>query len=189
MILSDKVIRKGLVNFLNHRWPKPSAIMEELRIHNGNAVADVVAIYDTPHCFEIKGERDKLNRVKRQAEFYNTTFLKITLVTTANHASSAEKTIPKFWGILIVNNAGEKVTFSYLRKAKYNSNIGKPLALSMLWRSELMSIATSIEATPLTKRLTRAELADFISKNKSKEGVISDITRTILNRYKAGKMS
>jgi hypothetical protein len=189
MILTDKVIRNELVKFLNTRKPRPNIVMEELRVHNGNAIADVVAVYNTAHCFEIKGESDKLTRVKRQAKFYNTTFLKITLVTTPNHASTAEKQIPKFWGILVADNAGKKITFSYVRKAKHNSAFSKPLALSMLWRSELINIATRIEASGLRKRLTRAEIADYISKNRSKEEVISDVTRTILNRYKVGKMS
>src|SRR5574340_288555 len=102
MTLSDKVIRKSLIEFIRNRKPSPSAIIEELRLHNGNAIADVVAIYQNAHCYEIKGESDTLNRISRQAEYYNTTFSRITLVTTSNHVSNALKMIPEFWGVLVV---------------------------------------------------------------------------------------
>lgn len=189
MILSDNAIRNSLVSFLNNRTPKPTATIEELRIHNGNAIADVVAVYESAHCFEIKGENDTLNRIQRQAEFYNTTFPKITLVTTTNHVLSAKKIIPDFWGILIAKNIGNKITFSYIRKAKRNIHINKYLALSMLWKSELMNIATDIDNSGLNKKITRSQLANFITKNKSKGGIVNDITSTILNRYKTEEIS
>ena len=185
MVLNDKAIRSALVNFLNNRVPTPNAIIEELRVHNGNAIADVVAIYENAHCFEIKGESDKLNRIIKQAAFYNTTFPKITLVTSENHLSNAGKLIPDFWGLIIVKDSGDRINFSYARKAKYNTTISKSIALSMLWRSELINIANEIDNTGLKKRLTRSQLADLIAKNKGKDGIVSDITLSILNRYRA----
>lgn len=183
MVLSDKVIRKDLVDFLRNRTPRPKAVIDELRLHNGNAIADVVAVYQNAHCYEIKGENDTLNRMSRQAEYYNTTFSKISLVTTSNHITSAIKIIPDFWGILIAQDIGNKVTFSYLRRSKYNPQIVKPLALSILWKSELESIAKDINDVGLAKRSTRSQLADFIAKHKSKDGVVNDISLSILNRY------
>jgi hypothetical protein len=189
MVLSDKSIRSELINFLNNRAPAPNAIIEELRVHDGNAIADVVAVYKNAHCFEIKGENDTLNRILRQAEYYNTTFTKITLVTTENHLSTAEKLIPNYWGVLLAKSCGDKISFSYVRKAKHNTSISKALALSMLWKSELITIANDLNNVGLKKSITRAQLAEIIAENKSKEGIVSDITLSIYNRYRVKENS
>jgi len=167
----------------------PNAIIEELRVHNGNAIADVVAIYENAHCYEIKGEKDTLNRLIKQAEFYNTTFTKMTLVTTENHLSKAEKLIPDFWGLIVAKNSGDKIIFSYARKSNHNTTINKAIALSMLWKNELTLIAKALNNPCLKKSLTRAQLATLIANNKNKKGVVSDITLSILNRYKIAATS
>ena len=94
MPLNDKQIRPFLVNFLNSAVNKPQKVMEELSVCYGDAIADVVAVYNTLHCFEIKGETDTIQRIQHQGQFYNKSFLKITLVTTENHLNYALKSIP-----------------------------------------------------------------------------------------------
>jgi hypothetical protein len=96
--LNDYNIRQSLKNFLSLKHPKPIKIIDELRIHNGNAIADVVTIHKTMHCYEIKGDSDSITRAQQQAEFYNTFFPKITLVTTEKHYKNALKKIPVFLG-------------------------------------------------------------------------------------------
>ncbi|EIQ9109392.1 sce7726 family protein, partial [Escherichia coli] len=97
MTLNDKEIRYGLVEMLLSRKQKPARIIHELPIDNGNAIADVVAVYKQLHCYEIKGDGDKVERLQSQGFFYNQTFPKITLVTTEKHLIRALNITPSFW--------------------------------------------------------------------------------------------
>ncbi|WP_155763523.1 sce7726 family protein [Pantoea agglomerans] len=97
-MLNDRAIRETLVRSLINKKNRPQRIIHELSVSNGNAIADVVAIYRESHCFEIKGEGDKIERLKTQGKYYNAAFRKITLVTTEKHGRKALKHTPSFWG-------------------------------------------------------------------------------------------
>ena len=88
-LLNDIDIRVALIEKLQSMPTKPKAVIEELRVHNGNAIADVVALYKEAHCFEIKGDGDKIERIVTQGRFYDFSFRKITLVTTTKHLAKA----------------------------------------------------------------------------------------------------
>jgi hypothetical protein len=109
MILNDPTIRTNLKEYLLNLLVKPRTIIDELHVHKGNAIADIVAVYKEPHCFEIKGETDNISRLKFQGKFYDLVFKKITLVTTQNHLQNAINTIPPHWGVLLAFNKSEQV--------------------------------------------------------------------------------
>ena len=50
-LLTDKEIRAALIKALLKRKPAPKAVIEELRVHDGNAVADVVTVHKELHCY------------------------------------------------------------------------------------------------------------------------------------------
>ena len=76
--LNDVSIRKSLILKLKNQAVRPKAIIEELRVHNGKAIADVVALYAEAHCFEIKGDGDKIERILKQGKYYNLSFRTLT---------------------------------------------------------------------------------------------------------------
>lgn len=178
MRLNDIEIRQALIHKLKAQTVKPRAIVEELRVHNGNAIADVVALYNEAHCYEIKGEDDKIERVLVQGKFYNSSFRKITLVTTAKHLAKAESICPEYWGIIISFYSNEVVKFKHVRKAKINPEFSKELALLTLWKSEMLSILEE----PKHQRKPRDILAQLISNNKKKAELSNDICDLLLMR-------
>jgi len=178
MRLNDFEIRKALVRKIESQTIKPKAIIEELRIHNGNAIADVVALYSEAHCYEIKGEKDKIERVLVQGEFYNSSFRKITLVTTSNHLQKAQKICPGYWGIIVAFNADDSVKFRHVRGAKINPDFSKELALLTLWKSEMLSLLEQ----PKYQRKPRDYLAHLISSNKQKAELSNSICELLLTR-------
>lgn len=178
MRLNDFEIRKALVQKLEAQTVKPRAIVEELRVYNGNAIADVVALYNEAHCYEIKGEDDKVERILIQGEFYNPSFRKITLVTTENHLEKALSICPDYWGIVIAFSSGNIVKFRHLRGAKTNPEFSKELALLTLWKSEMLSILEE----PKHQRKPRDVLAQLISSNKKKAELSSNICDLLITR-------
>lgn len=183
-MLKDAEIRKALLYHLGNRWPKPECIIEELHVHNGNAIADVVAFYKKMHCFEIKGETDSIQRITRQAEVYSHSFPKLTLVITPKHVKWAEKNLPYYWGIMVASTSSERVVFNYQRPAQNNPDflIGK--ALMMLWRQELLDISLSIDLLQ-KKASNRNEIASELSERLTKEQALQYIQGAITRRSSA----
>lgn len=162
-MLNDPLIRAALVSRLRNAYPQPKAVIEELRIHNGNAIADVVAIHREAHCYEIKGDGDKVERIAQQGVYYNLAFRKVTLVTTSKHMSKAIKIAPDHWGVLEAKcNSKGVVVFKPVRQALKNPSFDKQVALLTLWRDELFDIASKIEEKVQAK-INRNALSFLIS--------------------------
>ena len=140
MALDDKRIRECLKKKLFSSKNKPASILDELSVENGRAIADVVAVYKTCHCYEIKSDLDSLTRLDRQVDFYNRVFEKITLVITEKHLSSAFGKIPDFWGVMVAKEVRGEVRFSVIRRSGLNKNIEPASLLISLWREELVWI-------------------------------------------------
>lgn len=179
-MLNDKEIRKDFINFLDRKNPKPEKIIEEFRLHGGNVIADVIAIYDTPHVFEIKGDNDKIDRVVDQAFYYNLSAPRLSLVTTEKHLDKAIQILPNFWGILVAKS-GNPTTFSYCRGAKTNPLFRKELSLLSLWKEELEALARK-NTINIDKKANRRKMAEIIASCSSKNAVISNLKLAMLKR-------
>lgn len=177
----DKLIRTTLISKLKNQAIKPKAVIEELRVHNGNAIADVVALYKDAHCFEIKGDGDKIERAVKQGNYFNLSFRRITLVTTSKHLSKAIEVLPKFWGIMIAEKKDDKLTLKYIRRARNNSCFDKCLALLILWKSEMLTLIEQHNKS--TKNKSRRLLAQLISRSKKKVELSNNISSVLLSRH------
>lgn len=185
--LNDQTIRAALVLRLKALPVKPRAILQELRVHNGNAIADVVTIGRFAHCYEIKGETDSIQRLARQGAFYDLTFMKTTVVTTAARLSRAIEIVPPHWGVMQASLVAGRIAISYIRHAKRSPDYDKRLALLTLWRSELLEMAVAID--PKARQLNRDELSKLISANLAKATLAETIGVKLIDRSKAGQTS
>ena len=177
----DKLIRTTLISKLKNQAKKPKAVIEELRVHNGNAIADVVALYKDAHCFEIKGSGDKIKRVVKQGNYFNLSFRKITLVTTIKHLDTSINILPEFWGIMIAERKKGNVLLKYVRKTKNNPNFNKSIALLILWKSEMLNLIE--QKNTRTQNKSRKSLAELIAQNKKKEELSYNISTALLARH------
>jgi hypothetical protein len=161
-------LRAALLIRLRAQPVSPRAILEEVRVHNGNAIADVVSVHTRPHCYEIKGETDEIRRIVKQGEFYDRAFQRITLVTTQNHLFAAARLAPAHWGVMVASSrspVGEPA-LRYVRKSTDSPAFDKQVALLTLWKSELLSLCVDEEAhlaklnrLGLTRRLAQSNAA------------------------------
>lgn len=181
-ILNDRDIRTILIDFLSNKRPKPKKVIEELRVHNSNAIADVVTIHESLHCYEIKGDNDSISRAVQQAIYYNKSFPKITLVTTKKFEKLALEKLPTFWGIIICKHTSKGIILSYLRKAINNPLLEKKQALLSLWKSELEEFAEELSIINLKKSQNRDIYATEISKVITLEKLRKGMSQKIANR-------
>ncbi|POD97063.1 sce7726 family protein [Pectobacterium odoriferum] len=184
MLLNDKEIRQGLVNMLLSKSQQPGRIIHELPIDNGNAIADVVAVYKQLHCYEIKGDGDKIERLKTQGEFYNKTFPKITLVTTEKHLEKALKNTPYFWGLIVArtNKKSGSIILKYIRKASENPCIIKISALQTLWKEEMVHLMSEYGISLKKSEMNRTNISNEISVKANKKELTEKIGSLLLAR-------
>ena len=181
--LNDKELRSVLIKRLNALSVRPQAILEEVRVHNGSAIADVVSVHQRPHCYEIKGQTDSISRIVKQGSFYDKAFQRVTLVTTDNHLESTARLAPSHWGVIAAtydHRKGEPV-LRYIRKATNSPLFDKQIALLTLWRSELISLCAAKEAR-LTK-MNRLELSELIAKAHTANDISSRIGEKLIVRH------
>ncbi|WP_031437909.1 sce7726 family protein [Methylobacter tundripaludum] len=180
--LDDKKIRYSLIDRLSTLSKAPKAILEELRVHNGNAIADVVTVHKYAHCYEIKGDNDNVHRILKQGRFYDLVFKKITLVTTTRHIENALRLAPEHWGIMCVRENAGKVKISYVRSARPSPDFDKRLALLTLWKSELIDVALSI-TTGKVEKFNRIQLTDLIALKLDKDTLSKSIGDKLISRH------
>lgn len=176
--LNDLVIREALLRKLNSQKPKPRAIVEELHVHNGRAIADVVTLHSEAHCYEIKGETDRIERITAQGAYYNAAFRRITLVTTESNLKRARKLAPRFWGILVAIEDDGAVRFRHIRAAQLNSKFEKQSAAMTLWKSEMLELVSE----PGAERKPRRLLAELIAKTRRELQLSTSICNLLLGR-------
>ncbi|MFC6283749.1 MULTISPECIES: sce7726 family protein [Polaromonas] len=179
--LTDKEIRAVLVDFLKGRPVAPKAVLEEVRVHNGNAIADVVSIHNMAHCYEIKGETDAISRITRQGAFYDQAFQRITLVTTKNHERQAFQLAPTHWGVVVASKASDgTLMLRYMRKATDSPRFNKEVALLTLWKCELLALCGVEEKA--AQKLSRANLTKMIATKTGVREVNISIAQSLLGR-------
>jgi hypothetical protein len=160
--LNDATIREALLRKLERQKSRPRAVLQELHVHNGKAIADVVSLHSEAHCYEIKGANDRIERISVQGVYYNSAFRRITLVTTQCSLRRALKLVPRFWGIMVAIADGEAVRFRHVRAARLNPNFEKQSATMTLWKSEMLELVPE----SATERMPRRLLAQLIAETR-----------------------
>lgn len=158
--LNDVAIREALVRKLERQKSRPRAVLQELHVHNGKAIADIVTLHSEAHCYEIKGATDRIERITVQGVYYNAVFRRITLVTTKCNLRRALRLAPRFWGIMVAIADGEAVRFRHVRAARLNPNFEKQSAAMTLWKSEMLELVSESGAERKPRRLLAQLIAE-----------------------------
>lgn len=182
-MLADAQIRIELIKSLRRRANKPLAIVEELRFHDGNAIADVVAIYKSMHAYEIKGEGDNVSRLRLQGPYYDSSFPLITLVTTKDHLPWARANLGSHWGIIeAYRDEMAEVKLRHIRKSSTNPLFCKKLSLSMLWREELATIGNRLTPSLVNKSDSREKLIKKVYSSLTKQSSVELLSELVAGR-------
>ena len=188
MPLNDKQIRPFLINYLNNAENKPQKVMEELSVCYGDAIADVVTADNILHCYEIKGETDTVQRIQQQGQFYNKSFVKITLVTTENHLEYAMKSAPAFWGIILASPSDNETVFTIKRTPQENPNFSGEEALHTLWKNELLAISKE-KNIPVKEKMSKRAISQILAENLPNEVIANYISNSVQHRVYNSKSS
>ncbi|MDD5573493.1 MAG: sce7726 family protein [Candidatus Hydrothermia bacterium] len=173
MLTNDKIIRRALHVLLDKELAKyrqrgyRAEIIEELGVHHGTARIDIALINGTMHGYEIKSDRDTLDRLPEQMEEFNTVFDKLTLVVGRRHLYQAMHIVPDWWGVVVAKfDSNNRLVFQTIRKPDNNrEQVGVSIA-GLLWRKEALQIlkeqneADGLLSKP--RKIIYARLADIL---------------------------
>lgn len=145
--LDDPAVRRALHQKVlqEHRRDPNTLVLNEMGVCQGYARVDVAVVNGLLHGYEIKSELDTLHRLARQADTYNGTLDRITLVTHSRHLEKALAMIPTWWGVTVVEQGSRGgIRFKSLRKASNNPRLNPYWIAEFLWRDEALAILESL---------------------------------------------
>jgi hypothetical protein len=128
------------------------------------------------HGYEIKSDRDTLERLPEQMTQFNEVFDRLTLVVGKQHLYRAIHVVPDWWGITIakINTEGQ-VVFQIIREPEDNKKQDKVSIARLLWREEALRIleehdkADGVRSKP--REFIYQRLADVLEADILKERV------------------
>lgn len=140
--MRDIDIRKVLLKSFQNQYinDTDSLIVEELGLCQGDARVDLAIVNGVIHGYEIKSERDTLNRLSGQQDIYNKVLDCVTVVAGSCHLSKIKKVVPKWWGILEAKYKNKELTIVEVRPCKKNKNIDPSALVQLLWHNEALDI-------------------------------------------------
>src|SRR5918997_712598 len=121
--MNDNQLRVALKRKLNARYlnDPETRIIDELGIRHGTARVDIAVVNGALHGFELKSDRDTLNRLPHQSSIYSSVLDRVTLVVGRRHIEKAMPLVPEWWGVHLAHIGPRGgVRFSCVRRARNN---------------------------------------------------------------------
>jgi hypothetical protein len=81
-----------------------ASMLTEFRVMNSKA--DITILNGTSTVYEIKSERDKLDRLESQISSYQRVFAQVNVITSEHHVDKVLSSTPKEVGVLLLNMSG-----------------------------------------------------------------------------------
>ncbi|MBZ4402026.1 sce7726 family protein [Myxococcus sp. AS-1-15] len=147
--MRDIDVRTALLRDLRaaHAGESDTLILDELGLEHGDVRVDVAVINGELHGYELKSERDTLERLPRQVTAYSAVLDKATLVVGRKHLEKALALIPEWWGVLAATTCEDGTVAVEVHRAPRLNPEQKPLSVArLLWRDEALRLLEDIGA-------------------------------------------
>lgn len=140
--MRDKDVRESVWRWLEvaHQGDPDTLMLDELGILNGTTRIDIAVINGQIEGYELKSERDTLERLPAQRDLYNKVIDRISLVVAENHRAAAEEIIPEWWGLAVASSCRGVVEVTLERLPEMNPELDAATLASFLWRDEALAV-------------------------------------------------
>lgn len=126
--------------YSEHAGESDTKIVEEMGVWSGSVRIDVAVINGELCGYELKSDKDTLQRLPAQAELYSSIFDRVWLVVGNKHLTKARAIVPKWWGVIAAKDVGGAVELTAKREAKSNPQLDPIMLARLLWRAEAIQI-------------------------------------------------
>ena len=121
-------------------------MVHEMCVLAGECRVDLAVINGRLEGFEIKSERDSLERLPRQVEAYGKVFDRMTVVCAERHLEKVLATVPAWWGVEAAKPRGDSVRIVRERAPKTNRALEPKAIAQLLWRAETLQALEELDA-------------------------------------------
>lgn len=181
--MHDSDIRPILHSKLREDYPEDDTlILDEMALCQGKGRVDIAVLNGSLLGFEIKSERDSLDRLPRQVEYYGRVFHKVSLYTNDNHIDDAKRVIPKWWGLYRVRGNGAPSGFDQVRKPQSNPDQDAAAIAQFLWRWELLEELEKLGIDWGVRSKTRWEMCQRLAEHLPAQDTWHIVRRRIKGR-------
>jgi len=188
--MRDPDVRRVLKQELRvrHGGEADTIVVEELGLCRGSVRADIAVINGLMKGFEIKSDRDTLQRLLKQASVYSRVFDTATLVTAERHVHEAELALPPWWGIEVIGDDG---TLSEIKQTGPNPSVDANSVAILLWRGEASSILSRAGVTVYrheTRQSLCSRLAAFLPLDELRSAVREALKNRNDGRFRSQRL-
>jgi len=140
--MRDRDIRSALRTELEKAYKDEAdtLFIDELGLCTGNARVDIAVVNGSLSGYEIKSERDTLQRLPHQIEIYSKALDQVTVVASVLHIEKVVKIIPEWWGLIEAFDEEGHVKLRTIRKSQANPSVDPFSLVQLLWRDEALSL-------------------------------------------------
>lgn len=178
-MLYDKDIREPLFEYLENTYGKVRLLEEQVM---GKSRADVVMVMpDALYGIEIKSDADTYVRLERQVKDYDLYYDYNIIVVGASHGAHVEEHVPRWWGIITVEQEEDHTDFYLLRKPEKNPQMDMRKKIEILWRPELAHIQ-ELNGMHAYKQKSKRFVADKIVETVPGETLSRQISEELFER-------
>ena len=180
--MRDRDVREGVWHWLEqeHAGDDDTLMLDELGILNGSTRIDIAVVNGEIAGFELKSERDTLDRLPMQRDLYNLVLDRVSLVVAENHRDKALALIPDWWGVWIAHPiTGARVEVSQEREALPNPGLDAETICSFLWRDEALAILERNEAARGVKSKPREVLYHRLAEVLSLDAIRHEVRNAL----------
>lgn len=166
-----------------HIEESDALVVQELGLAHARRRVDVAVIGNCIHGYEIKSERDRLDRLPGQLEVYTRSLHRLTLVVANKHLSQVTAVVPPWAGILSVSaQHGAEAEFTRIRESTANPKVESFMVAHLLWRTEVRNILESYGLHPRELRARRTELYRRLITVADETKIVNYIRKAMLSR-------
>lgn len=142
---TDLIIRSAIrASLAAAHHGEDAVIVDELKVSFGSGRIDVAVINGRIEGYEIKSDKDKLDRLSRQASMFGAVADRMTLVVGQRHLDKAVAAVPDWWGVIVCSSGPDgNGVLKRVRRGRLNRKLDKTALIETLERDELVSMLAS----------------------------------------------
>jgi hypothetical protein len=158
-------------------------VIDELGLAHARSRIDVAVINGCIHGYEIKSDKDTLDRFATQLEVYRQTLPKLTFVAAPKHVAGIISGAPKWCGVLAAEQGPRGgISFHVLRNAAPNPDVDAIMMAHLLWRDEVIELLDHAGYAPKELRRPRQQLYEMLCEVMTLREIVASIRTFMLQR-------
>ncbi|MEA4871890.1 MAG: sce7726 family protein [Synergistaceae bacterium] len=134
--------------------------LEEFSIISTETRIDFAIFNGHFHGFEIKSDKDTLERLPHQVKAYDKVFDYLHIVVGEKYLDKVKDVVPEYWGVMIARKSGGIVSLGEERKSLINRHQDVLVIAGLLWKNELVNLLAQYGVTSGISRKTRTALSE-----------------------------